>query len=153
MRYLVGFVFVLALGVVGCGYDCTTRGCLDVLSVSLEPEVGSTYDVDLVLDDVVGAFTCTESDGQWSRSDLAGSVPEGECGAYGFDFPIFGYDDWELPSSVEISVEAQDGSWSGSVNESPNYTRYYPNGPKCDDGCRSAGLTIANDVGASEVQP
>jgi hypothetical protein len=142
MRYLVGFVFVLALGVMGCSYDCTAMGCSDHLIVSLEPWVGTTYDVDLVLDDVVGAFTCTESDGQWSRTDLAGSVPEGWCGADGFHFQ--GYDDWELPSSVEISVEAQDGSWTGSVNESPNYEFYHPNGARCDGayGCERATLIV-----------
>ena len=141
MRYLVGFVFVLAFGVMGCGYDCGGVGCGPVLNVLLEPEVGTTYDVDLVLDDVVGAFTCTESDGQWSRTDQAGSVPEGWCKADGFVFLGFG-SPWEPPRSVEISVEAQDGSWTGSVNESPNYKLYYPNGPKCGGGCEGATLTV-----------
>ena len=80
MRYLVGFVLVLTFGALGCSYDCTAMGCSDIVRVSLEPEVGTTYDVDVVLDGVVGAFTCTESDGRWSRTDPTGSVPSGWCG-------------------------------------------------------------------------
>ena len=84
MRYFMGVILALAFGVVGCSYDCTLKGCFDSVRVVLEPEVGTTYDVDLVLDGVVGAFTCTESDGRWSPTDLTGSVPLDGCGAHGF---------------------------------------------------------------------
>jgi hypothetical protein len=101
----------------------------------LAPEVGSSYDIDLVLDGVPAAFSCTESDGGWSVTNLTGSAPVVDCGADGFHLE-------GTPESVEISVNAQDGSWRGAVNESPTYDRYYPNGPRCDSGCQVAELTV-----------
>jgi hypothetical protein len=126
----------------GCvGQDCGAAGCFDRVHVILEPEVGATYDVDLALDGVVGGFTCTESEGRWSLTNPTGSVnPTGSmpalgCWADGFYFE-------ETPESVQISVDAQDGSWTGSVNESPNYHVFFPNGPECGGGCETAKLTV-----------
>jgi hypothetical protein len=119
MRYLVGLILVLALGVMGCGEDICARGCLSGLNVGLQPWVRSTYDVDLVLDGASGAFTC---EGHPTDQTGIGQVVV-ECGAPGFWIQA-------TPESVEISVTAQDGSWTGSVKESPDYERR----PSCPGG-------------------
>ena len=123
MRYLVSLAFVLALGVMGCGEDTCARGCLDGLRVNFDPWVTSTYDVDLVLDGASGAFTCEWSDGSgWTgltnQTGIGQTVVE--CGSPGFWIQA-------TPESVEISVTAQDGSWTGSAKESPDYAR----APRC----------------------
>jgi len=48
------------------------------------------------------------------------------------------------PETLGISVAAQDGSWTGSISESPDYRFYQPNGAKCDGayGCDQAELTV-----------
>ena len=46
----------------GCGYGCTDRGCVAGIEVALVPSVSSTYDVELVLDGVVDAFTCIKTE-------------------------------------------------------------------------------------------
>jgi hypothetical protein len=122
MRYLFGFMCVLALGVVplvGCGEDTCARGCnVANVMVNLNPWVIFTYDVDLVLDGASGAFTCKGSDSGWTgltnQTGIGQTVVE--CGAPGFEIQA-------TPESVEISVTAQDGSWTGSVKESPDYVR------------------------------
>ena len=123
MRYLFGFMFVLAFGVMGCGEDTCARGCLDGLRVNFDPWVTSTYDVDLVLDGASGAFTCEGSD--YSRTGLPTNqtgIAQTVAGCLGWEFWIKA-----APESVEISVTAQDGSWTGSAKESPNYERM----PRC----------------------
>jgi hypothetical protein len=136
MRYLVGFICVMALGVMGsamgCGEEQCGAGCpyhpFDAqLQVNMDPRVESPYEVDLVLDGVTGAFTC-------GSSGNMGSVPTNRTGSgesvysecFGGGFTIVG-----TPASVEISVNAQDGSWAGSVKESPNYERITVCGTLC----------------------
>ena len=60
----------------GCGYDCNHRGCSPGIEVALVPSVSSTYDVELVLDGVVDAFTCIKTEDGWSVGDST----EGCCG-------------------------------------------------------------------------
>jgi len=112
-------VFALVFGVMGCGEgDTCARGCLDGLMVRLDPWVSSTYDVDLVLDGARGEFTCEGPGSGWTgltnQTGIGQTVVE--CGAPGFEIQA-------TPESVEISVTAQDGSWNGSVKESPDYVR------------------------------
>jgi hypothetical protein len=123
MRYLAGFVVVLALGVIGCGESTCARACnVANVRVNLDPWVTSTYDVDLVLERDSGSFTCEGSGSGWTG--LTNQIGIGqvvvECGGWGFSIQA-------TPESMEISVTAQDGSWSGSVRESPDYRRL----PRC----------------------
>ena len=124
MRYIAGFVLVLALGAMGCsGGDTCARGCLDGLVVRLDPGVSSAYDVDLVLDGADGAFSC-------EGSDLSGwRGPTNQTGIAQIVVECWGSEFWikAVPESVEVSVTAQDGSWTGSVKESPDYQRE----PRC----------------------
>ena len=147
MRYLFGFICVLALGVMGCSETAGTGGsggedqvqCLALcpdgfliqeahLSVDMDPWVESPYEVDLVLDGVTGAFTCgsyTDDHGGNLSSSPTNRTGSGESVAsecFGSGFTIVG-----TPESVEISVTAQDGSWTGSAKASPNYERM----PRC----------------------
>ena len=139
MRYLVGFVCVLALGVmpvVGCGgEDQCAAGCwpgVASVNVRMDPWVRSTYDVTLVLDGASGAFTC---EGHPTDQTGIGQLVV-ECGTPGFLIQA-------TPESVEISVTAQDGSWTGFVKESPDYTRQTVCGVLCPP---SAGITIPGSV-------
>jgi hypothetical protein len=117
-------VLVLPLAI-GCGEEQCAAACLgEGIAVSMDPSVTSTYDVDLLLDGVVGAFTCTESAGAWTLTNPTGSVPVDGCA--GFEFAIDA-----TPTSVEISVNAKDGSWTGSVTESPRYERNTVCGTLC----------------------
>jgi len=125
MRYLFGFLCVCALGVMGCGEDTCAAGCISSIGnvqVSFDPWVRSTYDVALVLDGVSGAFTCEGSRSGWTgltnQTGIGQTVVE--CGGPGFWIQA-------TPEAVEISVTAQDGSWTGSVKESPDYVRL----PRC----------------------
>jgi hypothetical protein len=142
MRYLVGFLIPCVVGLVvlsvGCGQDCSLVGCGDAVTVALVPGIDATYDVTLVLDGEAEAFTCTTAGTSW--------VSVENCTGQGFLLR-------GAPESVEITVNAEDGSWNGSLSTSPTYRSYQPNGPGCTPTCRSASLTIANDVGAFEVQP
>jgi hypothetical protein len=128
VRYSIGFAFVVALGVMGsamgCGDgedDCGAR-CLGDranLRVNLDPGIFGAYEVDLVLDGASGAFTCEGSD--YSRTGLPTNqigIAQTVAGCLGWEFWIKA-----APESVEISVTAQDGSWNGSVKESPDYVR------------------------------
>jgi len=138
MRYLFGFLSVCALGVMGCSESTCARGCLDGLRVNLNPWLTSTYDVDLVLDGASGAFTCGGAGSGWTgltnQTGIGQTVVE--CGSPGFWIQA-------APEAVEISVTAQDGSWTGSVKESPDYTRYTVCGVLCPP---SAGITIPGSV-------
>jgi hypothetical protein len=141
MRYLFGFICVLALGVMGsamgCGEDqcaaaCPGRGRLIEarLDIRMDPGVKSPYEADLVLDGATGAFTC----GSYMAGGYAVSLPTNRTGSgesvysecSGLGFTIVG-----TPASVEISINAQDGSWTGSVEESPNYERVTVCGTLC----------------------
>jgi hypothetical protein len=141
MRYLVLLVFVLTLGVMGsamgCGEDQCLAPCINTtldgeLYVNMDPRVESPYEADLVLDGATGAFTC----GSYMNDPggHASSVPTNRTGSgesvysecSGLGFTIVG-----TPASVEISVNAQDGSWTGSVKESPNYERTTTCGTLC----------------------
>jgi hypothetical protein len=127
VRYSIGFAFVVALGVMGsamgCGEDdndCGAR-CLGDranLRVNLDPAIFGTYDVDLVLDGARGSFTCGGTDysrtGPTNQTGIAQTVVE----CWGPEFWIKA-----TPEAVEISVTAQDGSWTGSAKESPDYVR------------------------------
>lgn len=116
---------------------CSVAGCIAGVEVALVPEVSSTYDVELVLDGVAGALTCTKTQDRWEPTDLTGSAPVAACDGRGFGLEA-------TPESVEIEITAQDGSWTGSINESPNYEFFQPNGPECDGayGCKQAELTV-----------
>jgi hypothetical protein len=129
VRYSIGFAFVVALGVMGsamgCGEDdndCGARclGDLGNVQVRFQPRVPFlTYDVDLVLDGASGAFTCEWSDGSgWTGlTNQTGSAQTVvNCGSRGFSIKA-------TLESVEISVTVQDGSWTGSAKESPDYVR------------------------------
>ena len=109
----------------GCGGDdddcgATCLGDLGNVQVRFQPWVPFfTYDVDLVLDGASGAFTCEWSDGSgWTGlTNQTGSAQTVvNCGSGGFSIKA-------TPESVEISVTVQDGSWTGSAKESPDYVR------------------------------
>jgi len=118
---------------------CTEAGCVDGLTVELQPEISSTYDVELVLDGVRGAFTCTMHEGGgWQVTNETGEVPIGHC--YDDDFTIV-----DNPESVAITVVAQDADWTGSIDADPDYEVIQPNGPNCSPTCRIATLTIQAD--------
>jgi len=141
MRYLLGFMCVLAPGVVGCSeLGCTDVGCVAGIEVALVPSVSSTYDVELVLDGVVDAFTCIKTeDGSWVGDSMEGLLWFG-CSGSGFHLNT-------TPETVGISIAAQDGSSTGSVSESPDYVFYQPNGARCDGayGCDQAELTVPTE--------
>jgi hypothetical protein len=122
----------------GCALECNAIGCIAGIEVSLEPSVSSTYDVELVLDGVVDAFTCIKTEDGWSVGDLTGGALRFGCDGFGFELEA-------TPETVGISVAAQDGSWTGSINESPDYRLYQPNGPKCGGGCDQAELTVPKE--------
>jgi hypothetical protein len=141
MRYLVGFVFVLALTVFGCGEDTCAAGCLDGLWVELEPGLSSSYDVDLLLDGADGAFSC---EGSPTNQTGVGQLVV-ECGVSAFRIQA-------APESLEVSVVAQDGSWTGSLNENPEYERR-PRCPGESEFCPPyAVVTVRDGVTASLVQ-
>ncbi|MBW1762246.1 MAG: hypothetical protein JRJ64_12215 [Deltaproteobacteria bacterium] len=81
------------------------------------PSVSSTYDVELVLDGVVDAFTCINTEDGWSVGDSTEGVLWFGCDGFGFRL---------------------------AISESPDYRFYQPNGPKCDGayGCDQAELTV-----------
>lgn len=101
------------------------------------PSVSSTYDVELVLDGVVGGFTCIETEDGWSVGDSTEASLSFGCDGSGFRLQA-------TPETVEISVAAQDESWTGSTSESPDYRFYQPNGARCDGayGCDQADVTV-----------
>ena len=120
----------------GCGYDCNHVGCIAGIKVALEPSVSSTYDVELVLDGAAAAFTCIKTVNGWQQvGDSVGGALLFGCDGFGFHLD-------ETPETVGISVTAQDGSWTGSVDESPTYTTFQPNGPGCGPGCPVAEVTV-----------
>ncbi len=152
MRYLVGFLIPCVVGLVvlsvGCVQECGAAGCTDGVEVDLVPGIDATYDVTLVLDGEAGAFTCawTDEGGGWTLPEALGAANVEYCTGQGFLLR-------GTPESVEITVDAEDGSWNGSLSTGPTYQLNQPNGPDCPPTCRFARLTITNDVGASQVQP
>jgi len=132
VRYLIGFALVVALGVMalamGCGEDgddCGVRclGDLGNVQVRFQPWAPfATDDVDLLLDGASGAFTCEwfEGAGGWTQLSLTDQTGSAQtvvnCDSRGF---------WikGTPASVETSVTAWDGSWTGSVKANPDYVR------------------------------
>ena len=129
----IGAALVMAPFASGCGYSCTAVGCSPGIGVALVPNVASTYDVELVLDGVVDGFTCIKTEDGWSGGDPTWFG----CDGFGFYLEA-------TPETLEISVVAQDGSWTGSISESPEYRFYQPNGARCDGayGCNQAELTV-----------
>jgi len=138
-----GWMLVLTLGAlcVGCrDRVCTLIGCSDHVRVVLQPAVGTTYDVDLVVDGVEGSFTCTAlGTGGWRPTDVSRAALSGGCTGDGFE--ILG-----TPESVEAVVSAQDGSWLGSLTDTPNYETIQPNGPDCPPTCRVAELMVSGEL-------
>lgn len=114
---------------------CTLIGCYDGVDVVLAPAVTTTYDAELVLHGITGGFTCALSDGGWQFMDRRGSVPVQWCTGGGF--LIEG-----TPSLVEVSVRAQDDSWTGAISAEPTYEAFQPNGPGCAPVCQVAELTV-----------
>ena len=159
MRYLVGLLLILCfVGLigwsVGCGKFCTQIACMNAVEVELVPEIEATYDVTLVFDGEAEAFTCVRSydelreDWVWRPQPLPGPYDcDGEAFTRRFDSP------GAVPESVEITVNAEDGSWNGSITTSPAYEVLQPNGPDCPPTCRFARVTIANEVDTLEVRP
>ena len=140
MRCLVGFLLVGAVGLLtlafGCSFECSAVGCPSELQIRLEPEVFASYDVRLVLDSERASFTCAfdETDGYWATTMAAGVRVE-HCDGRGFELN-------EGPASVEISVEAQDGSFDGFTSEAPSYETYNTDAdPRCGS-CRVADVTV-----------
>lgn len=91
MRYFTGFIFVLAVGVMGCGEDQCAAACAYYgddeghIFVQMGPSVTSTYDVDLELDGAAGAFTCERVEGGWVATSQTGSGKAlADCAGYGF---------------------------------------------------------------------
>jgi hypothetical protein len=126
----------------GCGdgdgdRSCTLIGCSDGLTVELQPNIPSTYDVQLVLDGAEGAFTCTQrEEGGWQVTNQSGETPVQGCTGRGIEIVD------ATPASVQIAVAAQDLDWTGSINAEPEYEALQPNGPECDPTCQRASLTI-----------
>lgn len=134
---LASLAFALPLAT-GCGSQtCTLIGCDDGVEVSLEPSVVSTYGVEIVVDGVAGSFTCTEVGGGWSLDNEIGDVPLAYRGCSGDGFTVEG-----TPATLEISVTAQDGSWTGAVASNPTYQSTQPNGPGCGPICEIAEVTV-----------
>ena len=158
MRYLVGFLNLCVVGLavlsLGCVQDCPQAGCDDSVRVGLVPEIEVAYDVALVLDGAAEAFTCVryydDLREEWLWRPQPPLPHHSLCSGEEFEL-------WFVyrapPESVEITLSAEDGSWNGSLTASPTYQVVQPNGPDCPPTCHQAGLTIANDVGAFEVQP
>lgn len=132
MRYLIGLMFVLGVvgSPMGCGDggdDCGAR-CLGDhtnLRVDLQPLVVGGYDVDLVLDGASGAFTCGGFGVSWTGLTHQTGVGNTVSNCWGLEFWIKA-----APESVEISVTAHDGNWTGSVTDNPDYVR----NPRCPGG-------------------
>lgn len=129
MVQLVVAALLLVLST-GCGEDQCLAACgsFEGIHVRFILGVDSTYDAELVLDGVPGAFTC-ELDSEtprWSLVDSTGNVPVATCRELGFDIEA-------SPVSVAISVSAEDG-WVASTEEDPNYVR----GSICGNLCPPA---------------
>jgi len=160
MRYRAGFLILCVVGLsvlsVGCGQVCSDVGCIDGVQIDLVPEIEVNYDVTLMLDGEAEAFACVRYYDDLREAWLWRMQPPygiSSCDGKGFLWS-FGFNGTgTVPESVEITVTAEDGSWNGSLTASPTYQVVQPNGPDCPPTCHQAGLTIANDVGAFEVQP
>jgi len=158
MRYLVGFLILCAVGstvlLVGCDTFCAAAGCTDGVQIEFVPEIEVAYDVDLVLDGEAEAFTCVREYDELSEDWVWRPQPSFgvDCDGDGFRRTL-GFGNSAVPESVEITVNAQDGSWSGSLTTRPTYETVQPNGSDCPPTCRFARVTIANEVDALEVQP
>ena len=65
-----------------------------------------------------GAFTCGGTGSSWTGPTNQAGVANAVDDCWGVDFWIDA-----APESVQIAVASLDGSWIGSVNESPDYVR------------------------------
>jgi len=97
-----------------------------------------------VIDGTTGAFTCFIDQDGWQVSDVTSEVPVEphsglDCDGDGFELldPVE-----PPPQSVRITVTAQDGSWTGSNSEDPQFEARRINGPGCEPVCYYATLTI-----------
>lgn len=112
--------FLLACGEL-VNPNCTNRGCTEGLRVDLSGELPAEFSLRLHTQLAPGPWeiACTP--------DTCGHVLE-------FD----GF----LPEDLRIEVVAEDevlfDEWFF-----PTYTRTYPNGPQCDDGCLHARIEVA----------
>jgi len=64
MRTMLAFAVLAWLLLIGCGEEQCAAACANFIldghvDVAMEPSLASTYDVDLDLDGVAGAFTCS----------------------------------------------------------------------------------------------
>jgi hypothetical protein len=111
------------------------------VEVGLVPGIEATYDVTLVLDGEAGAFSCVTVDAWWGweHADVVGAANVWDCSGEGFALR-------GAPQSVEIAVNAEDGSWNGSLMTSPTYELNQPNGPDCPPTCRFARLTVSRQL-------
>ena len=160
MRYFVGFLILCEVGLavfsLGCWQDCTHAGCSDEVRISLVPEIEVNYDVTLMLDEEAEAFACVRYYDDLREAWLWRMQPPygtSSCDGKAFLWSFGSNGTGTVPASVEITVNAEDGSWNGSLTASPTYQVVQPNGPDCSPTCHQAGLTIANDVKTFEVQP
>jgi hypothetical protein len=129
---------VLSLQLAGCGQSCTLIGCVESLSVQLEPAASSSYDVEVEVDGVRGTFTCElGSQSRWNITNQIGADWFRSCDGAGLYFG------WGIPQVVAISIVAQDGTWIGSASGAPTIENYYPNGPDCDPfPCQRAKFAV-----------
>jgi len=128
---------VLTLGAVGCVESECAAGCYYQgdeeahIDVQMDPPVPSDYHVDLDVGGVVGAFVCERPDAGGWRLSPGSQTGSGQAvdGCTGAGFTIIAG-----PDFIEISISAQDGSWTGSVMASPVYERHSVCGTLCAPG-------------------
>ena len=89
MRKLILLVALVTVALAsGCEeLICSTAGCIAGVEVALVPGVSSTYDVELVLDGVAGALTCTKTQDRWEPTDLTRSASVAAWDGRGFGLP------------------------------------------------------------------
>lgn len=121
----------------GCAEPCSAgffgQPSVEVL---LEPNISSTYDVQVVIADSSGGFRCELSEGKWLVTNESGVFDESGgvegpyslffCDSSGFAFTHLSY-----PKSIE--VEAADGSWLGSESAPFDYSQVSSCGASFDD--------------------
>ena len=116
---VAALLLVLSMCCLGCAESQCLAACgsFEGIFVRFILGVDATYEVELMLDGVPGAFICEldSETGRWSLVEPIGNVPVAGCRELGFDIEA-------SPVSVAISVDAEDG-WVGSTEEDPSYAR------------------------------
>lgn len=124
-------------GAEACGGDFPSAS----IEVTMAPSIATTYDVRVVMDGAAGAFTCLASETGWSVTNASGVLANAyvtdTCGERGFTLII-------RPRTVEVMVEAVDGSWNGSASETPEYAQQVVCGATFDGEAR---VTVVRNGG------